>query len=340
LIRRTDLFISGQHGYHTFRIPSLLVTRQGTVLAFCEGRKNGQGDAGEIHVLLRRSDDGGETWGPLTVIADDGANTIGNPCPVQDRETGTIWLILCKNAEDGHEKDILAGKASREVLKIKSDDDGRTWSQPEDITRDVMLPEWTWFATGPCHGIQLQSGRLVIPCNHAVLQPSEERSGPYISHIIYSDDHGETWRIGQDVGDNTNECTVAELPDGALYLNMRSYHGRKRRAYAWSRDGGASWESLELDEALIDPVCQGSVLAIDGGAVLFSNCASEKREKLTLRISIDRCRTWDTLEVLQEGPAAYSDLAAMPDGTILCMYECGENKPYERITLVKMNVKP
>jgi sialidase-1 len=340
ILDQQDIFVSGQNGYHTFRIPALLTTREGTVLAFCEGRRNGQGDAGEIKVVLRRSEDGGETWGPPQVIAEDGTNTIGNPCPVQDRETGTIWLVLCRNAEDGHEKDILAGKASREVLTIKSDDDGRSWSPLKNITDDVKLPDWTWYAAGPCHGIQLKSGRLVIPCNHAVLHSSEERSGPYISHIMYSDDHGETWRIGRDVGEYTNECSVAELADGSLYINMRSYHGRKRRAYSWSSDGGLNWTPPELNAALTDPVCQGSILCTEEGKMLFSNCASEKREKLTLQISADRCRTWNAIEMLHEGPAAYSDLALTQDGAVLCLYECGELKPYERIRLAKVTLQP
>ncbi|MEF3302095.1 sialidase family protein [Paenibacillus sp. GYB003] len=338
MIRQKELFTSGQGGYHTFRIPALLVTREGTVLAFCEARRNGQGDAGDIDVVLRRSEDGGETWGPLQVIADDGADTIGNPCPVQDRETGTIWLIVCKNAEEGHEKDILAGQADREVLKVKSDDDGRTWSPLENISKSVKHPDWSWYATGPGHGIQLKSGRLVVPCNHAVFQSTEGRSGPYISHIVYSDDHGESWRIGEDVGEHTNECSVAELPDEALYLTMRSYHGQNRRAFSWSLDGGISWSSPELDRNLIDPVCQGSVVCTEEGIVLFSNCASEKREKLTLRFSADRCQTWNVLEVLHEGPAAYSDLALTRTGAILCLFECGEKKPYEKIVLAKVKM--
>ncbi|MCC2687036.1 MAG: BNR/Asp-box repeat protein, partial [Paenibacillaceae bacterium] len=321
-----------------FRIPSLLVTRTGTILAFCEGRRNGQGDAGEIQIVMRRSSDGGVTWGPLQVIAADGTNTIGNPCPVQDRVTGTIWLLLCRNAEDGHEKDILAGKATREVLRIFSEDDGLSWSPLIDMTADVKQPDWTWYATGPCHGIQLASGRLAIPCNHAVLIPGEEKSGPYISHIIYSDDHGATWRLGNDVGEYTNECSIAELDAGRLYINMRSYHGRKRRAYSWSSDGGLTWTSPELDEALVDPVCQGSVLRLADGRMLFSNCASEKRERLTIKSSRDGCRSWEELAVLHNGPAAYSDLAESSDGTVLCLYECGENRPYETIVLARLTV--
>ncbi|WNQ11320.1 sialidase family protein [Paenibacillus aurantius] len=331
------LFAAGDLGYHTYRIPSLLVTKEGTVLAFCEARKNGAGDAGDIDVVLKRSLDHGKTWEPVRVIADEGANTIGNPCPVQDRETGTIWLLLCRNAEDGHEKDILAGKAARDVLVMKSDDDGLTWSEPRDITADVKRPGWTWYAAGPCHAVQLQSGRLLVPCNHAVLNPETGTSGPYTAHVIYSDDHGETWRIGGIAGEYTNECALAELPDGSVYLNMRSYHGKNRRAVSWSRDGGLTWSDLILDEALIEPVCQGSLIEDGSGGVLFSNPAGTKRENLTVRRSSDGGRTWTVLKELHKGPAAYSDLAVAADGTILCLYECGEERPYERLVLARFD---
>lgn len=330
------LFVAGEGGYHSYRIPSLLVTLDGTVLAFCEGRKNGQGDAGKIDVLLRRSVDGGRTWGPATLVAEDGTNTVGNPCPVQDRRTGTIWLLLCRNTEHGDEREIKAGRAPRDVLLTKSEDDGRTWAPLTDITSAVKRADWTWYATGPCHGIQLRSGRLLIPCNHAVLDPQSGQSGPYIAHAIYSDDGGKTWELGEDAGPQTNECAAAELTDGTVYLNMRSYHGRNRRAESRSADGGRTWTPPELDEALVDPVCQGSVLRLSDGLVLFSNAASATRDTLTVRASRDGCRTWDDGVVLQTGPAAYSDLAETTDGAVLCLYECGERHPYERIVLARL----
>ncbi|MDQ1913591.1 sialidase family protein [Paenibacillus sp. GD4] len=339
MLEQMALFVSGQEGYHTYRIPSLLVTEKGTVLAFCEARKNGGGDAGDIDLALRRSFDHGITWEPYRIIADLGPDTVGNPCAVQDRDTGTIWLLLCRNAEDGHEKDILAGRATREVLVMKSVDDGETWSEPKDITSSVKLPEWTWYATGPCHAVQLKSGRLIVPCNHAVLQPEEERSGPYTAHVIYSDDHGESWQLGGIIGENTNECTLAELADGTVYMNMRSYHGRNRRAVATSKDGGLTWSDLVFDETLVEPVCQASVLSDGQGGLLFSNPASTSRERLTVQSSRDGGETWAILQELHPGPAAYSDLALAGDGAVLCLYECGEQRPYERITLARFSLR-
>jgi sialidase-1 len=335
MLEQKELFVSGEDGYHTYRIPSLLVTEQGTVLAFCEARKNGEGDAGDIDIVLRRSHNHGETWEPFQVIVDDGTNTVGNPCPVQDRETGAIWLLFCRNAEDGHERDILVGKATREVFVMKSEDDGVTWSEPREITKDVQQPNWTWYAIGPCHAIQLKSGRLLAACNHAVFDRETGQSGPYKAHVIYSDNHGENWKIGGVVGENTNECAVSELSDGTVYINMRSYHGRNQRASAWSKDGGLTWSDIVLHEALIEPVCQGSVIEDGQGGILLSNPASIKRENMTVRTSSDGGRTWNLQRELYPGPAAYSDLAITKNGKVLCLYECGEEKSNERITLAR-----
>ena len=165
---QTDLFVSGSGGYHTYRIPALVVTSRGTVLALCEGRKHSRADYGEIDLVLRRSLDGGKTWGDLQVVVSESAMTCGNPCPVVDSATGTIWLPFCKNLADGGQQLIMAGKAPRTVWVTKSVDDGATWTEPEEITDDVKDPAWTWYGTGPCHGIQLASGRLALPCHYAV----------------------------------------------------------------------------------------------------------------------------------------------------------------------------
>lgn len=329
----TELYLAGQDGYDSFRVPSLVVTRKGTVLAFCEGRKSSRSDTGDIDLVLKRSTDGGRTWGPLAVVVDDGPNTMGNPCPVVDRETGTIWLPITRNLGDDSQAQIVekTAKGTREVWILKSDDDGVTWSQPVEITGSVKRLDWTWYATGPGCGIQLRSRRLLIPCDHYVAGTKMRRS-----HVIYSDDHGANWKIGGVVGDNTNECQAAELRNGTVLINMRSYHGKKRRAVATSPDGGLTWSEIRLDETLIEPVCQAALIATREGRLVFSNPASEKRERMTVRMSRDEGRTWKTLRVLHEGPAAYSALAALADGTIACLYERGESSPYERITLARL----
>lgn len=262
IFEQSDLYVSGQDGYHTFRIPSLIVTGKGTILAFCEGRTNSRSDTGDIDIVLKRSTDNGRTWGPMQLVADHGPDTIGNPCPVVDRETGTIWLLLTGNPGKDNEKAIKARSASgtRTVWLSRSTDEGATWTTPVDITATTKRADWTWYATGPGCGIQLAGGRLVIPCDHNVAGKKMTRR----SHVIYSDDHGQTWQIGGVALEDVNECQVVERADGSLMLNMRSYAqgpGRdNRRAVAISRDAGLTWSPLRYDEALIDPICQGSLI--------------------------------------------------------------------------------
>ena len=139
------------------------------------------------------------------------------------------------------------------------------------------------------------------------------------------------------VGPHCNECQVVELADGSLMLNMRSYRGNNRRLVAISKDGGVTFSKPVEDEALIEPVCQASILRLPGekGGILFSNPASTKREKMTVRLSRDEGKTWPHAKALHAGPAAYSCLAVLPDGDIGCLYERGDKNPYETITLAR-----
>jgi sialidase-1 len=333
---QAPVFVSGQEGYHTYRIPALIVTKQGSLLAFCEGRKKGRGDAGDIDVLLKRSRDGGRTWAKAQVVWDDGDNTCGNPCPVLDRETGTIWLLMTRNRGDDTEARILDGtsKGTRTVWMTRSDDDGLTWARPVEITRDVKKADWTWYATGPGVGIRTRAGRLVVPCDNCVKGTKVRQS-----HVIISDDGGKTWKLGGVVGPQCNECQVAERSDGALLLSMRNDRGTNRRLVAVSEDGGQTFSRPEEDRALIDPVCQASLLRCPGdkGGLLFSNPASTRRERMTVRLSTDDGKTWPHAKVLHPGPAAYSCLAVLPDGTIACLYERGDRGPYETLMLARFS---
>ena len=326
----SDVFVSGQEGYNTFRIPAVVATTNGTLLVFAEGRKRGGGDSGDIDLVLKRSTDGGRIWSKLQVVWDDAANTCGNPCTVVDRDTGDILLLTTWNRGDDHEHQIIAqtSRDTRRVFVSRSGDDGQTWSVPREITTDVKLTNWTWYATGPGAGIQLQrgahKGRLVIPCDHI-----EAVTKRYFSHVIFSDDHGKTWRLGGSTPqDQVNECEVVELVDGALMLNMRSYDpARKARQTAISRDGGLTWSEQRIVPELIDPICQGSIrraiwpAAEKPGLILFANAASTKREKLTVRASDDDGHTWPRAKELHAGPSAYSCLVALPSGDIGCFYE-------------------
>lgn len=346
IFEQSDVYVSGTEGYHTYRIPALVVTPKGAVLAFCEGRRNSASDTGDIDILVRRSDDLGRTWGPMQVVADHGPDTIGNPCPVVDRKTGTIWLLLTGNLGHENERQIKEGtsKGSRTVWVCHSRDDGLTWSRPEEITASTKAPEWTWYATGPGCGIQTRSGRLVIPCDHAVGAEQTFRS-----HVIYSDDGGRSWQIGGVLGDGLNECQVVELVDGRLMINMRNYakgEGQKnRRAVATSDDGGITWSQIWFDAALVEPVCQAGLLRFttanrhERDRLLFANPASTKREKMTVKLSYDEGRTWPVARELHAGPSAYSALEVLTDMSIACLYEGGRKNPYEKIVFARLSVE-
>jgi len=322
----------GEEGVHTYRIPALVVTPDSDLLAFAEARHGGPGDAGDIDLVSRRSRDGGRTWSASELVWDDGANTCGNPCPVVDRTSGRIVLLATHNRGEDSESEIVAGTAqgSRTVWMLTSRD-GRSWSSPRELTAELKAPDWTWYATGPGAGIQLQrgphAGRLVVPCDHI-----EGESRRYLSHVVWSDDHGETWALGGSTpADQVNECEVAELEDGALLLNMRNYDRTVRtRQQARSDDGGASWRDQHHVPELIEPICQASLrrlrwsTASAPGVLLFSNPASTvAREHLTLRASFDDGRTWPWSAPLERGEAAYSCLAVLPDGAVVCLYEAG-----------------
>jgi sialidase-1 len=342
MIEKQDLWLAGDGDYHSYRIPALCLSHKGSVLAFCEGRKHSRADAGEIDLLLRRSSDGGRTWLPTQVVATDPGMTVGNPAPVVDRDTGVIWLLLCKNPAEGGEDKIRKGLAERTVWLTHSSDDGLTWTAPTEITRDVKRPDWTWYATGPCHGIQLRSGRLVIPCDHRVRAQTVQDEGRF-SHTIYSDDRGATWHIGGVVPqEGTNESVAVELPDGTVYLSCRDQAKRGRRCAARSRDGGLTFPDHRFDDALVEPTCQGSLerlTAPDGRhLVLFSNPASATRDTLTVKLSADNCQTWSAGKVLEPGRAAYSDLAVATSGEVLCLYERGAASPYDALTLARFDL--
>ena len=292
--------------------------------------------------MLKRSSDLGQTWSDLRVVWHDEANTCGDPCPIVDRQTGAIWLLLSHNLGTDDESRILAqtSTGTRTVWVSRSDDDGVAWSQPVEITKQVKRPDWTWYATGPGVGIQLRSGRLLAPCDTAMSDTRE-----WYSHVIFSDDHGATWHVGGVVGPKCNESQAVELDDGSVLLNMRSYRGQNRRAVASSHDGGLSFSEPRDDPALLEPVCQASIISYPGtnnlptSRLLFSNPASTKREKLTIRLSEDGGKSWPVAKELNPGPSAYSCLAILPDKHIGCLYERGNTGPYEAITFARFTLE-
>ncbi|CAL9447649.1 sialidase family protein [Streptomyces sp. enrichment culture] len=349
-------YVSGEGGYATYRIPATVVTPRGTVLAFAEGRRGGAGDSGDIDVVLRRSADGGCSWGPLTVVAAGDGDTRGNPAPVVDPRSGDVVLLTSYNSGDVTEAQIMRGEVtpeqSRRVFVQRGRDDGRRFTAPREITAQVKHPSWRWYATGPGHALALTrgpyAGRLVVPANHSASPPpgspdTGREPRHYGAHALLSDDGGRTWRPGfvddsYDGTDNANESTAAQLPDGDVYFSARDQHGTSvgHRLDSRSSDGGASLDRpYAVQPTLNDvPVVQGSVLQPPGwhAPLLFSGPSDPTaRRAMAVWRSTDGGATFTRALTLSQQPAAYSDLVPLGRGTVGILYETGLRGTYETI---------
>lgn len=317
----TTLFAGETNGYKAYRIPALVRTNQGTLLAFCAARKE-VGDWADIDIAMRRSTDGGKTWSPMKIIADRGAMTVDNPTPIVDRQTGMIHFLFQVNYA--------------QLFYMRSTDDGKSFSTPIDITDaahdfrrggTAVAPDskygWSVIAPGPGHGIQLKSGRLLVP----IWMSPHYRHRPSAVATIYSDDHGKTWKAGalipQDAASplvNPSEHVLVELNDGRVMTNIRNEGKESRRAVAYSADGISNWTVPELQPDLFEAICMASMIRA-GNRLAFANPTARPRDDLRLRFSQDDGQTWTPPQLLLAGPAGYSDMAAAPEGTIFILYE-------------------
>lgn len=337
----SDVFVAGKDGHPSIRIPSVVVSRDGTVLAFAEGREMHE-DQASNDIILKRSKDGGRTWGPVQQVAEDGAHSLNNPTAVVEKDSGRVFLMYQRIPAHLKEQDATTGTGFEGTnvyrnLLVWSDDNGATWSAPKDVTRTTKRPSRaTTIASGPGIGIQLERGphrgRLIIPFNE----------GPFWqwnNFAVFSDDRGATWGYGDDVPgafvpdaklgqrSQINEAQMVELNDGGVRLSSRQFAGAKLRKTAVSRDGGRSWSPVEDVPDLRDPSCNASVLrysyddAKGFGRILFSGPDSTKRDTGTLHLSVDDGKTWPVKRVLWPGSFAYSVLTRLPDGQVGCLFE-------------------
>ncbi|MEV5751498.1 sialidase family protein [Actinoallomurus sp. NPDC052308] len=336
------LFAQHTDGYYCFRIPAVVQALDGTLLAFAEGRVNSCGDKGDIDLVLKRSTDGGRTWGPLQVVLPGNGDTRGNPAPVVDRRTGRIVLMTTWNP--GNDDTI------RHPFVQSSDDDGATWSAARDLTGELVRPEWnSWYATGPGHALQLQhgphKGRLIVAANHEG-DGGALKGGPQGGHLNYSDDGGLTWKIGADDTRRTNdvspgELSATELSDGRIYVNARDNTGTDpgNRNTATSSDGGLTFDHpFRTLPKLTAPKVQGSVLSVGRRVYLSVPDHPVTREVMAVRASADNGRNFRSVgKVINWGPSAYSDLVSLGGDRLGLLYEAGQAGPYEQIRFARFN---
>ena len=365
LLESSEVFPPGMNGVARYRIPGIVVTTKGTVLAYAEARKNDSADWGEIEIHMRRSTDGGKTWEVAKHIAHHGTRlegnphskkggerdqTVNNPVAIVDRVTGAIEFLYCINYV--------------RCFSIRSTDDGVTWSEPVEITASFeplrKHYDWKVIATGPGHGIQLKSGRLVVPVWIAYGKAGAH--GPSAVSTLFSDDHGKTWQAGEiavpNEGDfkSPNETMLATLSDDSVMLVARSKSNKNRKIISTSTNGATEWAKPVFHDQLWEPVCMASIIAHPAkpGMLIFSNPHSLKRDKdgneipavwasrenLAIKLSENDGKTWPVNKVLDAGSAGYSDLAILPDGTVLCLYEKANSIVCARFNLEWLQAKP
>jgi sialidase-1 len=350
-IAKMDLFTAREGGYWNYRIPCLAATASGTLLAAAEARPDYGGDYDQNDLVLRRSQDGGLTFTPPTVLVhqrDYSEGPAHNLVFIPERNEKRLHVLFCHDYA--------------RAFAMVSGDDGATFSTPLEITAvlDGFREAYPWqvCATGPGHGIQLRDGRLVVPVwlsdgSGGEFGPHFRGHRPSALASLYSDDRGLSWRCGELIcrdGDqvdgveirNPSEAAAIELNDGRVMFNIRNDSAPRRRLVAVSEDGASGWRISGFDPALPEPACMGSMVRHpwpmdhQPGKVLFANPDSlgnklippgtifaHDRARLTVRLSCDDGMTWPHARVLEPGPSAYSDLACLPDGTVCCLYECG-----------------
>jgi sialidase-1 len=331
-----DLFIANTQGITQFRIPALITTKKGTLLAVCDARVDREGDPpNNVDQVLRQSVDQGKTWSALRTILDfpnkEGA---GDPQLVQDPKTERIFLFYgyCPGRNELIDAPIMLGR-HLSLQFIYSDDEGNHWSLPVVAEYGLKQNGWHSLWPGPGRGTVLKNGTLVVPV-------SGYDTENIFSHFLYSSDHGQSWNISGRIGVGINEATLVELADGTLLVNARN--DTKKRAIVTSTDQGATWSEIFYHPDLIEPTCQASLIKAKWkkkDVLIFSNPNDlVKRQNLTVKISFDEGTTWPLTKVIHHGPSAYSCLTVLKNGNIGLLYENGVHNAYEKISFIDFSL--
>lgn len=341
VIRRLGVGVrhAGDDGAAAFRIPGLVTTNKGTLLGVYDVRYNSSVDLQEhIDIGLSRSIDGGKTWEKMRLPLAFGEygelpaaqNGVGDPSILVDTKTNTIWIVAAWTHGMGNQRAWWSSQQGMDVnhtaqlVLVKSTDDGKTWSEPINITEQVKHPEWYFLLQGPGRGITMEDGTLVFPIQY-IGKDRIPNAG-----IMYSKDRGETWTIHNHARTNTTEAQVAEVVPGTLMLNMRDNRGGSRAVYTTS-DLGMTWKEHESSRtAFPEPVCMASLISVKAAdnvlgkdILIFSNPnTTNARKNITIKISLDGGNTWAHQLLLDEGENwGYSCLTMVDKETIGILYE-------------------
>ena len=331
----------GDDGVAAFRIPGLVTTNAGTLLGVYDARYNSSVDLQEhVDIGLSRSTNGGKTWEKMRIPMTfgqyeglpTGQNGVGDPSILVDKKTGTIWIVAAWTHGMGNRRawfNSLPGMTIHEtaqLMMVRSDDDGKTWSAPINVTSQVKDPSWRFLLQGPGRGISMNDGTLVFPTQYI------DPQGLPHAGIMCSKDHGSTWTISAPARDNTTEAQVAEVTPGVLMLNMRDNRGGSR-AVSITSDYGKTWtEHPSNRSALQEPVCMASLIKVEAkdnilakDLLLFSNPNTTKdRKNMTIKASFDGGLTWKESNQLlldEDYGWGYSCLTMIDKETVGILYE-------------------
>jgi sialidase-1 len=338
----SDVFTSGQEGYHTYRIPVIEAAPDGSLIAFAEARKYNADDPGfgkqDIDLVYKRSTNNGASWSPMVVLEDPGELwSAANACTVVDRANRRLWVFYLRS-RPGRSTDTARPRTDDFQTQARSsDDNGRTWSEPLDLTsvaRDMNDSAWRASVPGPGGAIQTRTGRLVVPMWRT----------PFADFVIFSDDHGQRWQRGQTIpGKPGDENQLVELANGNLLMDFRQNSG-PNRWFAESHDAGKSWGEVRAGIEVTPVACaverftQQSA-GDDRNRLLWTGPKGPQRERLVIRVSYDEGRTFSNERLISEGYAAYSDLTVLKDKTIGILWERGVERGYQFLTFTRLDLR-